>query len=253
MPWVIICAIIGGTINVIGHWDVIKEKGFGTGVLYFVAGAAAGTAASLTGGLVGASLTPLGIGMAGTGVLGGAIIGGAAGLANGLVLGTSNSLISGNSITEALKDGLIEMGKDGLAGAITGGICGGIKASIEGRNIWSGKYSTETLLEKTGYKANAAIDGEGHTSGTNKHTYAKNLIEKRQGVYKANKELVCEKTVTRNGQIFRFDVRNTLTNEVWDYKFGYLGKTLEYFYKSAQFRRYRRNFPEYTFKPLHIK
>lgn len=127
--WYVVAGIIGGTINVVTHWDEVSSGGFLTGLGYFgvgalssVAGCAVGTAVA---GIVGT-----------TGILGGATVGFFSGFASGFVAGGGNALMAGDSFMEGAFNGAAA---GSFSGLLSGGIFGGWSAYSQGKNVWTGE------------------------------------------------------------------------------------------------------------------
>ena len=155
--WYVVAGIIGGTINVVTHWDEVSSGGFLTGLGYFgvgalssVAGCAVGTAVA---GIVGT-----------TGILGGATVGFFSGFASGFVAGGGNALMAGDSFMEGAFNGAAA---GSFSGLLSGGIFGGWSAYSQGKNVWTGEdilkgynpFSPEnSSLSKTGNSQYSTIE-----------------------------------------------------------------------------------------------
>jgi len=144
--WLVVgaAAVIGGTVNVITHWDTIKSGGFWTGAAYFMTGAAAGGIGAAVGigtavgfgGMLG--VTSASYAAATSGFLHGAFAEAAAGAASGFILDTANSLIDGENLGNSLLNGLAGAGWGGLSGALSGGLTSGFQSMALGDNFWTG-------------------------------------------------------------------------------------------------------------------
>lgn len=109
----LIGAVVGGTLNVITHWNKIDN--FGDGLMAFGIGAVAGTITAATGGASAAAL-----GYSVNTFVGGAIAG-----ATGAIMGSPIQGI-GNAVYFGDKYGAKQFGIDVLSGAVVGGIAGSI-------------------------------------------------------------------------------------------------------------------------------
>jgi hypothetical protein len=132
-------------MNWVTHGGEFTWKGlgyFGVGALAGAAGAGvgAGISSAITGGSFGAGFIGSSAAMsASSSFISGAAIGGGAGFSSGFITGAGNSWMGGNSFGQGLWDGTKTGLISGTIGAAMGGIGGGIRASIKGKNFWTGK------------------------------------------------------------------------------------------------------------------
>ena len=132
---------------------------------YFVTGALAGglsagvgmgVTASLSGASFGAGFMGTQTAMSAisasftTSFISGAAIGGASGFASGFVAGTGNAWLGGEKFGQGLWSGTLAGLMGGISGGLTGGLAGGIKASIDGRDFWTGSnMKVETIFDQS--------------------------------------------------------------------------------------------------------
>ncbi|MBN2891892.1 MAG: hypothetical protein JXL97_08500, partial [Bacteroidales bacterium] len=120
-----ISAVIGGTMNLIAHWDQVGGNGWDgvwNGVSAFAIGAAAGAIAVGTGG----ALAPGFIGAFAGGAIGSAYFMGIQSIGNNLYFGDDYPTATEFAVGMAL-------------GGTLAGISGGVGAVRNGRNFWTGK------------------------------------------------------------------------------------------------------------------
>ena len=131
----IIGAVVGGVANVISNWEMIKAKGFWTGLGYFGVGAAVGAGSAALGGWVAGVTQSAGII---TGAAVGAGTGAVTGAASSVTLNGLNNVIGGQNFWNGWQQSAIS----GAIGGISGGIAGGMKgyelAKEGGKNMWWG-------------------------------------------------------------------------------------------------------------------
>lgn len=246
----IIAGIVGATANVATHWKQIQAagggwKGFWKASAYALAGGVAGAAGMYAGvaaavgfaGVAGATAT--GVAAGSTGFAAGATVGAAGGAASGFVLNTSNSLIEGERFGGALKYGLMGGLTGGLVGGLTGGLVGGIQATQHGRDFWTGKYTNKTLVQKAADIAEKNVGGTGRFTGTEKHEYATDLLEKYQNINGDQKLDFKVSKFDINGKKRILDVLDNKNGKIYDWKFGYPNKTPEILNLTPQMKTYR--------------
>lgn len=132
----IIGAVVGGVANVISNWEMIKAKGFWTGLGYFGVGAAVGAGSAALGGWIAGVTQSAGII---TGAAVGAGTGAVTGAASSVTLNGLNNVIGGQNFWNGWQQSAIS---GAIGGGISGGIAGGMKgyelAKEGGKNMWWG-------------------------------------------------------------------------------------------------------------------
>ncbi len=243
--WFVVgAAVIGGVINVATHWDAIQAGGFWAGAKYFATGAIAGGVGAAAGiGIAGVLGGPMMGAVAGTtGFVNGMITSATFGASSGFILGTGNSLIQGEGFGNSLVNGLTQGAIDGLINGVAGGIGGGVKAINRGRNFWTGKYSNRMLIQRAATNAEKHIGGKGHAAGSRKHKYATDVLKRYQTMID-DRELQFGITSTKlreyQGRKLILDVLDRKYKMIYDWKFGYPGKTPFQLNQSKQMQRYR--------------
>lgn len=250
--WFIVgAAIVGAVINVGINWDDISSSS-GWSVVgkiagYAFTGAVAGGVSAFVGVTVAGALggSMMGVMAGTTGFINGTITGASMGASSGFILGTGNSLMTGDSFGNALIGGFKQGAVDGLVGGMTGGVNGGIKALNRSRNFWTGKYSNRMLVQRAATNAEKYIGGKGHVAGSKKHKYATDVLKRYQRMVDdrrlefgvSSDELVKKKLYS--GRKLILDVLDRKHKMIYDWKFGYPGKTPFQLNQSRQMQRYR--------------
>lgn len=256
LTFIALAAVIGAVINVAVHYKDIKASSgwnmVGKIAGYAFTGALAGGVGGFVGGAVAGALGGMTLGT--MGFINGAITGASMGASSGFILGTGNSMMAGENFGNSLLDGLEQSAVDGVFGGITGGLSGGIKAINRSRNFWTGKYSNKALVQKAATIAEKVIGGKGHVAGTKKHTYATKVLKKYQGMVEERQlEFKVRSTDLKNynGKLLILDVLDNKYNKIYDWKFGYPGKTLSQLNNLKQMQKYRDawGFPTVIIKP----
>lgn len=248
-----VAAVVTGAINVATHWKEIKSSGggwknFAKGVSYFLTGAVAGGVGAAVG--IG---TAVGFGSmltanaaafanATVGFYQGAIYGAAYGASSGFITGAGNSLIEGSKFGYALLNGLMQGSAEAIFGGVTSGLLSGVRASLSGREFWTGKYTNESIVIRAGVSAENSIGGKGAVAGTKKHTYTERYINKINGSYE-NTGLVVRQKAEDELKTYRLDVWDSKNKIIYDYKFGYPDKPAIKLNNTPQMFRYRRSVP----------
>ena len=253
-----IAAGIGAIINLATHFEELKTvggwKSVWKGLGYAAVGGVAGGLSYWCGGLTTSALHLL-TGATTTGFFSGAIVGLSSGASSGFILNTSNSLINGENLKSSLEQGLKGALTEGISGALTGGFMGGIQATSKGRNFWTGKYSDKNFFKAVAKRANTNITNDGLKGGAQKHKYAKDMVDKYQGIYGDKTDFTLEKVFVNKSEGYKIrpDVISKTKKIIYDYKFGYSYYKIGHFLCTKQMQRYRQRFPDYKIEIIHIK
>lgn len=155
--------------------------------------------------------------------------------------------MDGERFGGALQSGLMGGITGGVFGGLTGGLIGGAQALQHGRNFWTGKYSNRGLIQSAANRAEQAISGTGRFAGTEKHRYAEELLDRYQIINHVENERLIEvnkffsdKELKIRGFLDVYDGKNKM---IYDFKFGYPGKSPMDFYYTPQMIKYRDAFP----------
>ncbi len=236
-----IAALIGGTINLVTHWDAVQAGGFWKGVQYFATGAVAGGVGAAVGigaavgfggmlGVTAASYTA-----ATTGFIHGALAGAAGGTAGGFISEAGNSLIEGQSLGNSLLNGLYGAASGAISGGLTGGISGGIQATRLGMNFWNGAapdpsrhytvyYGRDPITKEIKYVGMTGRDpevrfAEHRISGTNRADLYFEVADKI-GKYTKLEARIWEQSQINKFEMMKnggqlFNLRNEIAQKYW--------------------------------------
>ena len=234
-----IAAFIGGTINLVTHWDAVQAGGFWKGVQYFATGAVAGGVGAAVG--IGAAVGfggMLGVTVASytaatTGFINGALAGAAGGAAGGFISEAGNSLIEGQGLGNSLLNGLYGAASGAISGGLTGGITGGIQAKQLGMNFWNGAapdpsrhfsvyYGLDPVTGEvkyvgmTGRKPEIRF-AEHQASGTNRANL--NFVVKNNNFTKLEARIWEQSQINKYGMMKNggqlFNLRNEIAQKYW--------------------------------------
>lgn len=101
------------------------------------------------------------------------------------------------------------------------------------------------LVTRAGEIAERSVGGTGRFAGSMKHTYATNLLKRYEDIYGLRGFEYGASFGNKTGNRGFLDVVKRSTGQIYDWKFGYPGKTVAQFMQSPQMLKYQRNFPTY--------
>lgn len=258
---IIIGAVVGGVTNFMAHWDDIHNtKGWNSlwkSLGYIGVGAAAGALGGAAGAGVASCMAHFiggvsALSVSTTGILPGVTVGAVSGGVEGFIIGMGNSLMESSDRERALESGGQGALWGAVTGVLTGGIEGGRNAYRSGREIWTGEHKNLTLVQRAADYAELTVGGTGHVAGTRKHTCAQELLDRFQERYGyKGLEFKVKLTDSGSGRKWIPDVFDHKNKFIYDWKFGYPGKTPEMLNNTFQMMKYRElgRVPSIIIKP----
>jgi hypothetical protein len=263
--------MLGGIINVICNTDNIHNLGdFGA---YFAVGALAGEATVYGGPGAGGAVLGLGNNVYSQASAkgfdhvnwGDAIV--ATGV--GAVVASATSAVTnkiGNAIISRISEQTVEMTasveSDAVIGTLpvgdhvqmeVGALClnvekGAVAAQVSEDIVITAPRPALTnseLIEKAATMAETNIGGVGRFAGRNKHAYASKVLDRYQRIY-GDRGLETDQFFNRGSRRGFLDVVDHANKTIYDFKFGYPGKTDAMFMRTPQMIKYQSAFPDYS-------
>ncbi len=91
--------------------------------------------------------------------------------------------------------------------------------------------------------------------GTQRHKYAKDMVDKYQGIYGDKTDFTLEKVFVNESEGYKIrpNVISKTKKIIYDYKFGYSYYKIGHFLCTKQMQRYKQTFPYYKIEIIHIE
>lgn len=166
------------------------------------------------------------------------------------------SFIFVTDYVEPVVTGVATFGLEGLA---TSGVVKTLAAATVWGTVGSGSSAVGRtaltdlqLVTRAGEIAERSVGGTGRLAGTAKHKYATDLLKRYEDIFGSRGFEYGKQFNFGPGDRGVFDVFKRSSTTIFDWKFGYPGKTIPQFMQTPQMLKYQRNFPNYIIEIIHL-